>query len=317
MVKFGAINIDTSHPLGFSEYLSTGERGKYVAVYNDGFRGSDEVEAFAKKNGLKICSSIEELCSLVDVALIHGCNWDRHLEHLKKVVACGKTAFIDKPIVGNMRDLREFLRIAESGADIIGTSALRYCDEVVNLKSEMKEKGVCPMHTVVTVGVDDFNYAIHAVEEILELNHDTEPVSVTYMGGNEMGKLVRETYLVKFENGATAEYIIINGKFLMFNTIVVTSNTEGNSDYCFYTNNKQFYRAMLDKVLDRMEGISDTLTTCLDMTKSIRVMLAGKASRTLGAGEVSVDSPLLEEVSFDGYEFERGYAAAANKMYLS
>jgi len=316
MIKFGAIDIDTSHPLGFSTYLSKGERGRYVAVYNSGFRERDEVEAFAKKNGLKICSTIEELCSLVDVAVIHSCNWDKHLPTLKKVLSCGKTAFVDKPVVGNMREVEEFLEISKSGADIIGTSALRYCDEVVNLKADMKEKGISPMHTVVTVGVDDFNYAVHAVEMILELNIETEPVSVTYLGGNKMGKLSRESYLIKFENGATAEYIIINGKFLMFNTIVVTSSTEGNSDHCFYTDNKQFYRAMLDLVLDKMEGKNNALTTCSDMAKSIKVMLAGKASRTLGAGEVPLSSQLLYEVRYDGYEFEKSYAAAASKMYL-
>ena len=93
MLKFGAINIDTSHPLGFSEYLSKGERGRYVAVYNDGFREKDEVEAFAKKNNLKICDTIEELCSLVDVAFVHSCNWDKHLDAMKKVIKCKKTVF--------------------------------------------------------------------------------------------------------------------------------------------------------------------------------------------------------------------------------
>ena len=38
MIRIGAVNIDTSHPLAFSEYLLKGNRARYVAVYNDGFR---------------------------------------------------------------------------------------------------------------------------------------------------------------------------------------------------------------------------------------------------------------------------------------
>ena len=74
---------------------------------------------------------------------------------------------------------------------------------------------------------------------------------------------------------------------------------------------------MMEKVIDRMEGVRDVLTTCDDMAKSIKVMLAGKASLDLSAGEVKLDSPLLYEVSYDGNAFEADYAAAASKMYTN
>ena len=48
MIKIGAVNIDISHPLVFSEYLKKTQRARYTAVYNDGFREDDEVEAFIK-----------------------------------------------------------------------------------------------------------------------------------------------------------------------------------------------------------------------------------------------------------------------------
>ena len=47
MLKFGAITIDTSHPKSFCKKLEEGDRGRYVAVFNDGFRGEDETNAFA------------------------------------------------------------------------------------------------------------------------------------------------------------------------------------------------------------------------------------------------------------------------------
>ena len=54
MIKIGVVNIDTSHPLAFSEILLKENRARYAAVFNDGFRGDDEVESFIKKRGLEI-----------------------------------------------------------------------------------------------------------------------------------------------------------------------------------------------------------------------------------------------------------------------
>ena len=48
MIRIGVVNIDVSHPKAFSEYLKKGNRARYVAVYNEGFRGDDEVEGFIK-----------------------------------------------------------------------------------------------------------------------------------------------------------------------------------------------------------------------------------------------------------------------------
>ena len=55
-------------------------RGRYVAIYNDGFRGDDEVEGFMRKYALeKRCDTVQELAEMVDIGFIQGCNWDKHL----------------------------------------------------------------------------------------------------------------------------------------------------------------------------------------------------------------------------------------------
>jgi hypothetical protein len=60
-----------------------------------------------------------------------------------------------------------------------------------------------------------------------------------------------------------------------------------------------------------MDGNEDALITVDQMVESIKVLLAGKASKLNGGKEISLDDPILREVSFDGYEFEAGYAANA------
>ena len=75
MIQIGVVNIDTSHPKAFTEYLKRKNRAGYTAVYNDSFRGDDEVEAFCKMNHFaKRCASIEELADRVDIGFIQSCN---------------------------------------------------------------------------------------------------------------------------------------------------------------------------------------------------------------------------------------------------
>ena len=54
MYRIGVVNLDVSHPKAFSEYLRKGNRARYAAVYNDGFRGDDEVAAFMDENGNRL-----------------------------------------------------------------------------------------------------------------------------------------------------------------------------------------------------------------------------------------------------------------------
>lgn len=50
MIRIGVVNIDVSHPLAFSQILNQEDRARYVAVYNDGFRSDEEVDAFIHRS---------------------------------------------------------------------------------------------------------------------------------------------------------------------------------------------------------------------------------------------------------------------------
>ncbi len=315
MLKFGAVNIDVSHPKMFAEELMKGERGRYTAVYNDGFRGDDEVKAFAEKFSLKICQTLDELVDSVDIGFIHGCNWDKHMGYAEHFIKKNKPVFIDKPMVGNMEECRKLIELAQKGVPVIGTSALRYCDEAVRVRRTMEEQKTRAIHVDVTVGVDEFNYAIHAVEEICAIVND-KPISCRHISAAEVDGEVCDTFLIKFKNSATACYHSLLKKFAMFNTIVLTANPEYNTDFCFEVDNSKIYRAMLDVVCDYLEGKENILGTMEEMVDAIKIMIAGKASKENGGIEVAFDNPLMETTSYDGYEFEKNYSASAKKIYL-
>jgi len=312
MIKIGVVNIDVSHPKTFSEELMKGNRARYTAVFNEGFRGEEEVLGFYRSAGLeRICSSVDELVEVSDVGFIQGCNWDKHIEYAEHFIKAGKSVFIDKPIVGNIKDCKKLLELEKNGAVIMGSSSVRYCNEITEYKNlSAEEKGEL-LHATVTVGVDEFNYAIHAVEGLCAVA-EAEPVSVKFIGSSERDNQVCENYFVRFKNGATGTYICVEDRFMLFHITVVTSK----KDFCVTLDNYQLYGPMLDEVCNKIEGKKSRIASMKEITDSVRVMLAGKLSKEKGGAEISVYSDELENVRFDGYEFEKKYAAASKPMYI-
>ena len=312
MIRIGVVNIDVSHPSAFAEELLKEDRARYVAVFNDGFRGEDQVKGFAEKFGLeKICDSVEELADYVDVGFIQGCNWDRHLEYAMPFIERNKPVFIDKPMVGNMAECRKLIELEKNGAVILGSSALRYCNEVKDFLNPEPGKEGGLLHADIVVGIDEFNYAIHGVEAICALAQE-KPVSVKYLGVSEKGGQKCETYFVKFDGGATACYHSLAGRNVFMNIIVVGEKR----CYSVKVDNGALYKALLDELCDKLEGKENNVADMVTLTDSIKVMLAGKCSKENGGKEIALDAPELEETSFDGYAFEEDYASKAKPMFV-
>ena len=71
MIKIGVVNIDTSHPNTFAARMAQGDRARYTAIYNDGFREDDEVESFMAKNGIeKRYSDLSEMAESIHLILL-------------------------------------------------------------------------------------------------------------------------------------------------------------------------------------------------------------------------------------------------------
>ncbi len=312
MLKFGAITIDVSHPKTFSTALAQDERARYTAVFNDGFRGDDEVEAFAELYNATVCHSLEELADQVDLGIVHACNWDKHLGYLKPFIERSKPVYIDKPLVGNLADGRKLLELSNAGAKIIGTSALRYTDQIIGAKAEIAARDAKIMHVNVAVGNDDFNYGIHALEAICAII-DSKPVSVKCAGVAEKDGIATYTYLFTFENGETACFNNSTKKSSAINILIITDK---GADVSFTADTKIFYTCLMNQVCNYMEGKENILASVEEMLIPITMALACKLARASVGEEIRLDDPRLEDVSFDGYEFERGYSATAAKLFV-
>jgi hypothetical protein len=312
MIRIGGVNIDVSHPLAFSEHLQKENRARYVAVYNDGFRGDDEVEGFIKSFSLeKRCNSIEELADMVDIGFIQSCNWDNHLKQAMPFIERGKPVFIDKPIAGTLADCHKLEELAADGAVIIGSSSLRYCDEVVAFNNQTEDERGKIMNIYGTAGVDEFNYAIHIVEAIGALA-GTGAESCKYVGGTNIDGKKTETFSIRFKNGIIANYTTFQGAWQPCEVVIMTTSLT----HQFRVDTSKIYRALLDQICDFMETGNSDLASITTLTESIKIMLAGRISHENNGTEIKLIDIPAEDPGYNGDKFEKEYAATASKMYI-
>ncbi len=311
MIRVGAVNIDTSHPLGFGEVMEKSDRARYVGVYNDSFRNDREVEGFIKRFGLeKRCDSLEELADMCDIGFIHGCNWDDHLRCMKPFIERGKPVFVDKPIVGSLEDCKKLQELADQGAVILGASSARYAFEVQDFLSiPVEERGEI-VSVFGTAGVDEFNYGVHIAEAIGGLI-GSGAESVRYLGRGQAEGKYSESFYVQFANGKSAVYNTFTGTWQPFVMTIMTTKTT----YQFKMDSSRLYEALVNEICNFMEKKPNLLVTVPELIESVKVMLAGTASRAKNGEPVRLDQLTEQDPSYDGKAFWDEYGAAAGPMY--
>ena len=310
MFRIGTVNIDTSHAPSFAEILLKGDEGRYTAIYNDAFRTDAEVQAFIENFKLeKRYDDLGEMAKNIDIAFIQSCNWDNHLKQSMPFIEAGVPVFIDKPLAGNLADVKEFERLDAEGKVILGTSAMRYTYEHESFFAIPEEERGSIIHISVMVGVDEFNYAIHAVESILGFLGDVRPISTRYLGTNTVGDVPCDSYYVIFENGVSACYHICKKGWQPSTALVMTSKTS----FAYKIDSNKVYEAMLKQVCAYMAGRENKLATVTQMTDSIKLMLAGKKSMANGGTVENIADLTESDPSFDGTAFEEFYAASQRK----
>lgn len=312
MIKIGLVNLDTSHPKSFSAYLNSGNRARYAAVFNDGFRGDDEVEGFMKMAGVeKRCSTIRELAGCVDIGFIQGCNWDKHPEQIQPFLDAGKPVYIDKPMVGNLADCKKLEKLAQKGAKILAGASVRYAEEItVFLRKPESERGKI-LTIFGTSGVDEFFYAINIVEAIHELSK-SRPASAKFVGRTHVEGGLCETFFVTFENGVTAMYNSCIGPWHPLHLVIMT--TKGTYPISF--DSKKFPQPLLNHICDYMETGTCDLSSVQEVTDSVKIMLAARISRQKGGKEVKLMDIPESDPGFDGDLLEKEYASRSSKLYV-
>ena len=87
---------------------------------------------WCEKNGVELCSTLEELCEKSDVILVLApSNPEKHLQYAKAVLPYGKTTYIDKTFAPDLATAEEIFSIAaQYKTPVFSSSALRYATEL-------------------------------------------------------------------------------------------------------------------------------------------------------------------------------------------
>ncbi len=313
MTRIGIVNIDTSHPMGFGKVFAENDLGmKYDMIYNDSFRGDGEVDAFISKNGLSgRASSLQELAEKTDIGFIQSCDWSKHIEYAMPFIERGKPVFIDKPLVGSVRDIARVRELVANGAEIVGfSSSVRLAEEVCGfLSTPVEERGEV-VAIYATSGVDEFNYGIHVSEVITEIA-GAPGVACQYIGSAKNADGVCEIYNAQFANGVLATYYTYLTGWRPFHVSIMT--TKGHFDFTIDT--AKIYKALLMKIsemLKRGDRLTDGIEKVLNASE---IMLCGKRSRDFENGALVRISDLRDDDAFDGPAFFDFYSKAASVMY--
>ena len=313
MIKIGGVSLDVSHPLGFAEELEKYCMDmKYEYVCPVSFRGDDEADWFVKRFGLagKV-DKIEDMVDKVDVGFVQSCNWDKHLEQAMPFIKAGKPVFIDKPVIGNLKDANTLRQLVKDGAYVIGSSSARHADEIqAFLKKPVEERGEI-VSIFGTCGVDEFNYSIHIVEIFTEIA-GAKATACRFDGyGTAPDGHKVETYTLEFENGMIAQYHTYIGGWRPFHLTIMT--TKGS--YQIAIDSTKIYVALLREIYRELKNGKSNLADVETLINCSLVMLCGKKSRDELNGKKVAIEELTESDRYDGYAFEKTYAANASKIY--
>jgi predicted dehydrogenase len=261
-------------------------------VWPDGYDA-----AFAAEEHIPVvCKRPEELLDHVDAAMIHGANWDRHVDKALIFLEAGIPVLIDKPVVGNLRDRERLLEAqARSGVLVYGGSSLRCAVEVTAMRERIVSRD--RLLTVMASGPGDFfSYGIHTTE-MLQGCIGIGVRSVTCVGDHRA-----PLFVLRYDNGFTALVQLQTPRHQWWMAAstdegLVTATVDPDRLY------EPFLRNFI--ALLRNEPVEYSLTGPLE---AVSVHIAADIARNTG-GEVFLDR-LVSTAGFDGTAYAAAYAAA-------
>ena len=140
-LRIGLIGLDTSHVIAFTKIINdpkaTGPlaKAKVVAAFRGGSldipSSADRIykytETLTNEYGLKLYSTIAELCKNVDAIMLESVDGRPKVRQAIPVIDAGLPLFIDKPMAGSLADVIFIFDYAKKkGVPIFSSSSLRY-----------------------------------------------------------------------------------------------------------------------------------------------------------------------------------------------
>ncbi|HHT26282.1 MAG TPA: Gfo/Idh/MocA family oxidoreductase [Firmicutes bacterium] len=297
-LRIGLVDIDTSHPNAWVPILR--EFGHEIAgVYDSGeVRPAGYAAEFTAERGIpKVYESLEAMVDDVDLAIVHSCNWDVHIDRARPFVDAGKSVLIDKPMAGNLKDINTLLEWEIKGARVTGGSSLRYCYEVTEFLAGMAEDEEV-LYVYSGAGTDEFNYGIHAYSLVQGI------LGAGIYSVRHLCDKPRRQIEMTWRNGGRAILTLrTDGVYSpFFATIVTNKRVEHLS-----INTRNLYRAMLEKILPYLAGDTDEHVPLQEILEGEQAAIAARMSWQQDNRTIYLTDLRMDDAGYDGKAFAAGY----------
>jgi hypothetical protein len=298
-MRIGIVDLDTSHPQNWIPILR--ELGHEIAGVWDGgaVHPSEYVTKFAEERGLpRVYESLVEMIPDVDGVIIHGCDWDTHIEKARPFVEAGKSVLIDKPVAGNLRDLKQLIVWSQEGARITGGSSLRFCVEAREWLERPEAERGSPHTALCGCGTDEFNYGIHAYA-LLSAVMGPGIQSVRHLGEG-----VQRRLQVTWSDGRMAFMTIGPAGYIPFYATLVTEKGVSH----LTPEAGKLYRALLETCLPYLAGETEKSPIPIEaLIEPELCALAARQSWLNGDREVLLTDLQEADGGYNGAEFAVAY----------
>jgi Oxidoreductase family, NAD-binding Rossmann fold len=301
-LRIGLVDLDTSHPHAFTAILRTLPGVDVVALWDghDVWPAGYDRKFAAEHNIPKVCETLEEMLPHVDAAMIHGTDWDKHIDKAIGFMREGIPVLIDKPVVGSVRDCDRLLNLqARFGSIVYGGSSLRFAEEITGLKKSLgSREGL--VSALASGPGDFFSYGIHTTEmlqgcigtgaksvtatstkrsPILTIQHEDEVVGMVQL------QLPHHEWSLAVYTSEGTRFVTVGGERLY----------------------EPFLRHFIG--LLRGEQVDYSLEGPIE---AVRLHIAARLS--IASGKSIVLSNLPSDAGFDGAAFAAAYAAEKKKQ---
>jgi hypothetical protein len=303
-LRIGMVDLDTSHPASWLPVVRSLGHG-VVGVYDSGtVYPEGHAESFASEHGIaNVFRSLEEMAESVDTAFVHSCDWDAHVERARLFVRAGKAVLIDKPLAGNLRDLRQLIDWERQGARVTGGSALRYCYEVREWLENHDPRDV--VYACAGCSVDDFNYGIHAYS----LLHGLLGPGVE--SARHLGAHGQHHVELAWRDGRRAEVSVGETEgYLPFYATVATGSDVTHLE----VDSSRLYRALLETALPYLAGDAPAPVPLEALIEPELAAIAARVSERGGGERVFLSEISEDDPGYDGNEFAARYRAQRNSF---
>ncbi len=302
MVRIGLVDLDTSHPAAFTRILRSIPGVAVTALWD----GHDVWPAgydahFAKEWHIPtVCSRLEELADHVDAAMIHGVNWDTHVDKAQVFMRAGLPVLIDKPIVGTVRDCCRLLDLqAKYGTVVFGGSSLRYAAEISSLHASIGPP-YRPASAMASGPGDFFSYGIHTTE-MLQGCVGSGIRSVRLVAGG-----AAPLFVLEYQDGFSA-LLQLQMQYYEWSLCVFTDR----GVRAVTVNPDKLYEPYVRNFVTLVQG-GDVEYSLAAPIEAVRVHIAARLAMDTGARVMLEELPM--QAGFDGAAFTRAYAETKRRQ---